>query len=207
MEEAVRTETADRAQADADGGGGKLSRGAKAWALFEGARNPYVILITIYIFAPYFSRVLIGDPVKGQAAVADIATTFGLITALTAPFLGASIEQYGPRKPFLAGILAIMLPALLALWWAMPTGGLSVATVALALTVLGVTYNWGDVLNNSLLSRASGPGQEPVLSGLGYALAHFLSVLLLIFMLWGFVLPGAVTWPGVPPSSTRPTVA
>lgn len=186
------------ASASSEDGKPGLSKSALSWILHQGSRDPYVILITIYIFAPYFSRVLIGDPVKGQAAVADIATAFGLITALTAPFLGASIEQYGPRKPFLAGILAIMLPVLLALWWAMPTGGLPVAMVSLALVVLGVAYNWGDVLNNSLLSRASGPGQEPLLSGLGYALANFLSVVLLIFMLWGFVLPGAVNWPGVP---------
>jgi UMF1 family MFS transporter len=33
-----------------------------------------VILITIYIFSPYFSRVLVGDPVKGQATVANIST-------------------------------------------------------------------------------------------------------------------------------------
>ena len=43
-------------------------------------------------FAPYFSRVLVGDPVKGQAVVADISTVYGVITALTAPLLGASIE-------------------------------------------------------------------------------------------------------------------
>jgi UMF1 family MFS transporter len=175
-----------------------LSKSALSWILHQGSRDPYVILVTIYIFAPYFSRVLVGDPVKGQAAVAEIAMAYGLITAATAPFLGASIEQYGPRKPFMLAILAVMIPLLLALWWAMPGGGLPIGLVGLFLTVLGITYNWGDVLNNSLLARASGPGQEPVLSGLGYALANALSVLTLIFMLWGFVLPGAVDWPGVP---------
>ena len=181
--------------------GGKpdgLSKSALSWILHQGARDPYVILITIYIFAPYFSRVLIGDPVKGQAAMADIATAYGLITAATAPLLGASIERYGPRKPFLLGVLALMVPLLLALWFATPAGGLSVGVVGVILIALGVAYNWGDVLNNSLLARACEPGQEPLVSGLGYALANFLSVVVLIFMLWGFVLPGAVLWPGIP---------
>ena len=62
-----------------------LPRGALAWILQQGARDPYVILITIYIFSPYFSRVLVGDPVAGQALVANISTTYGLLTALTAP--------------------------------------------------------------------------------------------------------------------------
>ena len=47
--------------------GGKpvgLSKGALSWIFHQGSRDAYVVLITIYIFAPYFSRVLIGDPVK-----------------------------------------------------------------------------------------------------------------------------------------------
>ncbi|HQR88447.1 MAG: MFS transporter [Caulobacter sp. 32-67-35] len=175
-----------------------LSKSALSWILHQGARDPYVILITIYIFAPYFSRVLIGDPVKGQAAMAEIATIYGLITAFTAPLLGASIERYGPRKPFLLAVLVLMTPLLLALWFATPTGGLSVGVVGLILIVLGVANNWGDVLNNSLLARACERGQEPLLSGLGFALANFVSVVLLLFMLWGFVLPGEVSWPGIP---------
>ena len=177
-----------------------LSRGALAWILQQGARDPYVILITIYIFSPYFSRVLVGDPVKGQAVVANISTLYGLLTALTAPFLGAMIEQYGPRKPMLGITLGIMVPALLALWWAMPVGGLPLMMTSALLVVLGVAYNWGDVLSNSLLGRAAGPapGRAALVSGLGYALANGLSVALLVFMLWGMVLPGQVDWPGVP---------
>lgn len=177
-----------------------LSRGALAWILQQGARDPYVILITIYIFSPYFSRVLVGDPVAGQAVVANISTLYGLLTAATAPLLGAMIEQYGPRKPMLGVTLGIMVPALLALWWAMPAGGLPLMVTSALLVVLGVAYNWGDVLSNSLLGRAAGPapGRAALVSGLGYALANGLSVALLVFMLWGMVLPGQVDWPGVP---------
>jgi UMF1 family MFS transporter len=177
-----------------------LPGGALAWILQQGARDPYVILITIYIFSPYFSRVLVGDPVAGQAVVANISTFYGLLTAVTAPFLGAMIEQYGPRKPMLGLTLAVMVPALLALWWAMPAGGLPLVVTSALLVVLGVAYNWGDVLSNSLLGRAAGavPGRAALISGLGYALANGLSVALLIFMLWGMVLPGQVDWPGVP---------
>jgi hypothetical protein len=89
----------------------RLSRGALAWILQQGARDPYVILITIYIFSPYFSRVLVGDPVQGQAVVANISTIYGLLTALTAPLIGAMIEQYGPRKPMLGLTTAVMVPA------------------------------------------------------------------------------------------------
>ena len=41
----------------------RLSKSALSWILHQGTRDPYVILVTIYVFAPYFSRVLVGDPV------------------------------------------------------------------------------------------------------------------------------------------------
>lgn len=42
------------------GTGGALDKTGFAWAVFEWARNPYYILIVIYIFAPYFARDVIG---------------------------------------------------------------------------------------------------------------------------------------------------
>jgi UMF1 family MFS transporter len=82
----------------------------------------------------------------------------------------------------------------------MPAGGLPLMATSLILVALGLVYNWGDVLSNSLLSRAAGPtpGRAALISGLGYALASGLSVAVLLFMLWGLVLPGQVDWPGVP---------
>ncbi|MBU6297711.1 MAG: hypothetical protein KJS68_05650, partial [Alphaproteobacteria bacterium] len=38
--------------------------GQVSWAMFDFARNPYVLLVTIYIFAPYFTNVLVHDPVR-----------------------------------------------------------------------------------------------------------------------------------------------
>ena len=54
-----------------------LSRGALSWALHEGVRDPFVIMIVIYIFQPYFARVIVGDAVKGQELIA-----FSELTAL-----------------------------------------------------------------------------------------------------------------------------
>ena len=52
--------------------------GQFSWALFEWARNPYVLLITIYLFSPYFTRSVVGDPVQGQALWGFIAACGGL---------------------------------------------------------------------------------------------------------------------------------
>ena len=41
--------------------------GRISWVLFEWARNPYVLVITVYVYATYFTRDIVGDPVRGHA--------------------------------------------------------------------------------------------------------------------------------------------
>ena len=48
------------AEASSAAEGGPLGIKGLAWAIFEGARNPYYNLIVIYIFAPYFANVMVG---------------------------------------------------------------------------------------------------------------------------------------------------
>ena len=71
--------------------------------LFEWARNPYVPVITVFIYATYFSRDIVGDPVEGQALWAAIQGYAGLVVAVSAPFLGAMADAAGRRKPWVAG--------------------------------------------------------------------------------------------------------
>lgn len=180
-------------------GDGRMSRGAVSWSLFEGARNPYVILVTIYIFAPYVASVMVGDPVRGQAVISQWSQYSGWIVMATAPFLGASIDQLGPRKGWLALVVAAMIPMMIALWWAKPDGsGLSVTLTMLLITLIGLGFAFSEVLHNSLLIRAAGMKAAHKASGLALALGNGFSVLALAFTAWAFALPGKVDWAWVP---------
>ena len=55
----------------------RLDRATWAWAGFQGGRDPYVILITVYVFVPYVVTGVVGDPVRGQALVAAGASSCG----------------------------------------------------------------------------------------------------------------------------------
>ena len=176
-----------------------LSRGAAAWAFFEGARNPYVILITIYIFMPYFAAVVVGDPVKGQEAVAAYGQYSGWIVMVTAPFLGASIDKIGRRKGWLALVVGLMVPLIWALWFTTPDGkGLSVGAVIAIATAIGVLFSYSEVLHNSLLVRAAGLGDAHKASALALALGNAFALGALVFTAWAFALPGKVNWGWVP---------
>lgn len=176
----------------------RIGRGAWAWALFEWARNPYIILCGVYVFAPYVTNIVVGDPVRGQVALAGWHTISGVTVALSAPFLGAAADSMRRRKPLLALVLALMIPAILVQWFAMPGGqGLPLWAVGAAIIVAGVCFAWTEVLHNAMITGVTTPRQIPAVSGLGLGLGNLASVLLLVFVLLAIALPG-VALPGQP---------
>ena len=167
-----------------------LGAAAWAWAAFQGGRDPYIILVTIYIFVPYLVTSVVADPVHGQSVVAGGAKYAGWVVALTAPLLGAAVDRMGRRKPWLAATVALMLPLMIALWWAKPGGtGLSVGAIIAILAALSVLFAYTETLHNALLVPAAGMAKAGGASGLGLALGNFVSVATLILVLWAFALP------------------
>lgn len=179
---------------------GQLSGSARAWVGYQGGRDPYITLISIYIFMPYVATVLVGDAVKGQGLIAAYGFLGGLVAALTAPFLGAAADRMGRRKPALAVISLLFAPLVLALWWARPNGtGLSVHAILLMTLFISLLFTYGEVLHNSLITwSARNARDESTMSGSALALGNVVSVAALVFVLWAFALPGKVHWSFVP---------
>jgi MFS transporter, UMF1 family len=179
--------------------GDRMDRGALSWSIFEGGRDPYVILVTIYIFMPYVAATMVGDPVQGQEIISRWSQYAGWAVMATAPFLGASIDQLGRRKGWLALSVGLMIPLIASLWFAKPDGsGLSVAMTMFLASAVIVLFGLTDVLHNSLLIRAAGVRNAHKASGLALSLGNFFSVLALGFTAWAFALPGNVDWSWVP---------
>lgn len=177
----------------------RLGRPGWAWALFQGGRDPYIILVTIYIFVPYLVTSVIGDPVHGQALVASGAKYAGWAVAILAPLLGATVDRMGPRKPWLAGTVALMVPLIALLWFAIPGGaGLGIITIIAITAVISVLFAMTQTLHNALLIPAAGMRGAGTASGLALACGNFVSVTLLAFSLWALALPGKVDWSFVP---------
>jgi UMF1 family MFS transporter len=181
------------------GGDAKLTRGGVSWSIFEGGRDPYVILMTIYIFMPYVASVMVGDPVRGQEVISRWQQYAGWIVMATAPFLGASIDKLGRRKGLLALLVAVMTPLIASLWWARPDStGLTITATMFIAMIANVLFSYTEVLHNSLLVRAAGLKGAHRASGLALSLGNGASVLALAFTAWAFALPGKVDWPFVP---------
>lgn len=174
-----------------------LPGSAWAWAGFEGFRNPAVVLITIYVFMPYFVARVAPDPVSGQALVAQGAQIAGWLVAITAPLLGVAVDRMGPRKPALTLTIMLMAPLYWAMWFITRDGPIGLTLVVAIAALKSVFFAWTEVLHNALLVPAA-RGQTARTSGLGLALGNAASVMMLVAVMWAFALPGQVDWAWVP---------
>ena len=86
-------------------GGGTATRAAIAgWVMFDWAAQPFFSLIQSFGYAPYFMRVLVGDPVAGQAYWGYGTAAAALVIALLSPAIGALVDQGGGHKRWIAAL-------------------------------------------------------------------------------------------------------
>jgi len=152
------------------------------WAIFEFARNPYYNVIVISLYAPYFSKFVVGDETAGQAMVGWTIAIAGIIMAIIAPILGSLIDEGGFRKPptFLA--LAVLGVTSACLWFVEPNLP-SAVPIGMALMATGYcAYTVAELFHNAMLPMAARPRSLPVVSGLGISLGNFGSIVFLILL-------------------------
>lgn len=155
------------------------SRGQQvAWALYECARNPFYVLINIYVFSAYFANQVVGDPVWGQALWGYILSTAAIFVALSAPLLGTIADAGGRRKPFLIACIMVAVPATALLTFARPDMGSGLFLIAAALVVVNICYELSSIFYNALLPQVAPPSRFGSVSGLAYALANAAGILL-----------------------------
>lgn len=190
--------------------GGAWDKPAIGWAMFEFARNPYYILVIIYIFAPYLAKEVVGATAladgmfsdmaperalaaanaHGQAFVAGVSTWSGLFAAITAPFLGATLDRGGKRKPFVGLVLCLLGVMSFLLWWAKPGGdGLPLLAIGAILVCAYVCYTYSEVIHNAMLSDSGRPSELSRISGNGLALGNLGATILMVFVIVAFALP------------------
>lgn len=180
--ELAKSTEADGAQT-ASGTGGAFGLKGFAWAIFEWARNPYYNVIVIYVFATYFSQVIMGGGAEGQAAVARVVEIAGYIMAISAPILGIIVDKGGSKKGFVFAALLILGLCAFGLGWVKP-GVDNVVVYGMTLMVVGYcSYTVCELLHNAMLPAAGAPRALPMISGLGLFMGNIAGVLMLIGLL------------------------
>ena len=165
-----------------------------SWTFGQAARDPYYIMVIIYIFYPYFSNTVVGDPVRGQALIGYITAGAGFVLALTAPFLGAIADKDGRRKPWLVGTVLVMTMGALSLWYVEPAGrGMGIVPAITVLFVIKVCFTVCEVFHNAMLPSIAPVNRVGLISGLAFSLGNVGGLLLMLFVLFYNVL-GSYIW-------------
>ncbi len=152
--------------------GGALGKKGIGWAIFEFARNPYYNVIVIGLYAPFFARSVVGDPVQGQSMVSLTITIAAMVMALCAPILGSMIDKGGLMKPPVALCFAILALTATGLWFVKP-GDSGAVQLGMFLMALGyVVYSIVELFHNAMLPMAGQPKALPLISGLGLGLGN-----------------------------------
>ncbi|MBT3536527.1 MAG: MFS transporter [Rhodospirillaceae bacterium] len=164
--------------------------GRFSWALFDWANQPYFTLVTTFIFAPYFTSHVVGDPVRGQELWGYGQAIAGLCIALLSPLMGAMADASGPRKPWIVLFQSLCVLACAGLWLALPGADDGALVMILGLVVLAsLGAEFATVFNNAMLPSLVSKARLGRLSGRAWALGYLGGLLSLGFILGGFSLP------------------
>lgn len=175
--------------------------GYLSWTSVQAARDPLYIMVIIYIFFPYFSNVVVGDPVEGQALIGYLNASAGLAMALTVPFMGAIADKIGRRKPWIIVSHLVLSATAISLWWVLPgEQGIGVASAFLLLFLMIVAFGYSEVFHNAMLPSVAPRSKLGMVSGLAFAVGNLAAIGWLVLVLFAFALPGTVDWGFLPDS-------
>ncbi|MEZ5560195.1 MAG: MFS transporter [Pseudomonadales bacterium] len=172
--------------------------GYLSWTFGQGARDPYYILVVIYIFYPYFSNTVVGNPVQGQSLLGYTNAVAGFVLALLAPVLGAIADKNGRRKPWIAASAVGMIGGAMLLWFVLPGGGgLGIYPTLGLLIAINILFTISEVFHNAMLPSVAPVSRIGAISGIAFALGNVGGLSLMLIVLFAFSLPGTVDWPFV----------
>ena len=156
------------------------------WMFFAWAAEPFFMLITTFVFAPYFATHVAADPASGQSLWGFATAAAGLTIALLSPVLGAIADASGRRKPWIAAFGGLLAVGASLMWFGSPgnVGVIPALLLAYAVAIIGAEF--AIVFNNSMMPTLVPPEKIGRLSGTGWATGYVGGILSLLLVL-GFL--------------------
>jgi UMF1 family MFS transporter len=161
---------------------GNYSKKIWGWMMYDWAAQPYNTLLITFIFAPYFTSTVVGDPVAGQSMWGVMTAIVGLTLAFMGPISGAIADTTGPRKPWLIFFSVFYVVGAFALWWAVP-GMDSVIGILIMFGIGMLGMEMSQVFVNSMLPDMGETEDLGRIGGNAWALGYVGGLLLLFVML------------------------
>jgi UMF1 family MFS transporter len=137
--------------------------------MYDVADSAFTTVIVTALYAPYFSKIVVGDPGKADLLWGRAASVSEFIVALVAPVLGAIADFSGSRKKFL-GICALTIIFFTASLWFVTPG---MVALGLGLYIIAnIGFAGGGVFIDSFLPGISNESNAGRISGIKWALGY-----------------------------------
>lgn len=147
------------------------------WCLYDAADSAFTTVIITAFYAPFFSKVIVGDPVRGAYLWGWALSGSEIVVAILAPILGAIADFSGSRKKFLAACAATIIIFTGALYFARP----GMVGLAMALFIIAnVGFAGGNVFIDSFLPGIANESNAGRLSGLKYGIGYLSGIIAVI---------------------------
>ena len=159
-----------------------------SYAAYDWAASPLPTLHATFVFAVYFTTVIMPD--GGTVAWAWMTALAGIAVAIAAPFSGIIADRYGWRKRslFVLTLMAIITGGLL--WFVQPETRFAVMALGLSAVMIFAT-ELSFVFYNALLPKVATAKTIGRVSGLAWGFGYIGAILSLGLVLGILILPDA----------------
>lgn len=164
-----------------------VSKGALfSWALYDWANSAFFAVIQTFVFATYFIQSVAENETIGSTQWGNTISAAGLVIAVGGPLLGAIADQFGQRKPWIAGFSMLCIISTAGLWFVEP--GNEFVMLGLVLVFLGtIGSECAIIFYNAMLPDLASKNRIGRWSGWAWGLGYAGGMACLIVALYGFI--------------------
>ncbi len=173
-----------------EGGGPQApgrTRRVVAWTLYDWANSSFTTIVVSFIYSGFFTQVLVGDDVLGQALWGRAVSISALIIALLSPVVGAMADRGGTRRKYLIATTLLCVAATAALTFVAPDTPNAIPLAMAVFVVANVGFEVSGVFYNSFLPVVAPPEKVGLISGIGWGVGYLAGITSMILALVAFV--------------------
>lgn len=137
--------------------------------MYDVADSAFTTIIVTVLYAPYFSKIVVGNPQEADFLWGLAASVSEIAVAILAPILGAIADFSGSRKKFLAACAATIIIFTASLWFVGP--GMTYLGFWLYV-IANIGFAGGGVFIDSFLPGISNETNAGRISGCKWALGY-----------------------------------
>jgi len=161
-------------------------RAVWSWALFDFANSPFTTLVVTFVYATYFTDVIVADNTHGTVLWSRGVTVTALVVALLSPILGALADRGGYRKLFVIVFSVICVLGTGALYFIEPG---EVFRALVFVVIANIAFEFAVVFYNAFLPDIAKPDQVGRVSGIAWGLGFIGGLLALAVALVTLIFP------------------